>query len=156
MITKNMDSQKLLDNRHEVIINTYDQKKVFDQIVLWGEASWWPKRCMMRFIRIGTAPIQKGTMYHQIVTLPFGPRWLSLVSEVVDNISISRRYFESFISGDEIVRIVPLERTIKVEYLLVYTIKDRSHNVLWKIILKRLHDYNIKLVLNNLKQYIEQ
>ena len=151
-----MDSQKLHDNRHEVIINTHDQKKVFDQIVLWGEASWWPKRCMMRFIRIGTSPIQKGTMYHQVVTLPLGPRWLSLVTEIIDNTSIARKYFESFIEGDETVRMRALGRSMKVEYLLTYRITGSFNRMLWKLCLERVHDYNIKLILNNLKNYVER
>lgn len=151
-----MDSQKLHDNRHEIVINTYDPKKVFDQIVLWGEASWWPKRCMMRFVRIGTSPIQKGTMYHQVVRLPWGPRWLSLVTEIIDNTSISRKYFESFIVGDEIVHIIALEHSIKVEYLLTYSIKGSFNRMLWRLCLERMHDHNIRLILHNLKNYIER
>lgn len=151
-----MGCQKPRKNRHEIIINTSDQKKAFDQIVLWGEAPWWPKQCLMKFTKIGDVSVQKGTMYHQRVNVPFGPRWLSLVTDVVENASISRKYLEGFIDGEETLRLVPSDGTTKIEYVLEYTIRGRFYTVAWKACLEALHDRNIKRILEQLKHYLEQ
>lgn len=138
------------------MIATDDHKKVFDQIVLWGQASWWPSNCIMKFEKIGDKPVQKGTLYHQRVKAVFGPRWRSLVTDIIENSSISRRYCEGFIEGEETVRLLPFGAKTKVEYALDYTIRGRLHAVAWKACLEALHNRNIKLVLQHLKSYLEQ
>ncbi|MBI5043084.1 MAG: hypothetical protein HZC10_04485 [Nitrospirae bacterium] len=42
-------------NSHTVIINA-DIEKVFQQALLWGEAEWWPKDCLMRYTRLDNSP----------------------------------------------------------------------------------------------------
>ncbi|MBL7130208.1 MAG: hypothetical protein ISS45_02180 [Candidatus Omnitrophica bacterium] len=144
------------DNRHEVVIDTKDREKVFRQIVLWGEASWWPRNCSMKFIRLGDATIQKGTMYRQKVLLPFAPIWLSRVSEIIENTSISRRYIEGLINGQETVSVIPHDDKLKVEYKLNYKIRGRINAIFWNICFRAMHDKNIKLILNSLKNHLEQ
>lgn len=150
-----MDCQKSQINRHEVLIDTKDKETVFKQIVLWGEASWWPRNCFMKFTRLD-AVIQKGTTYRQKVLLPFAPSWLTCVTEIIENTRISRRYLDGLINGEETVSLAPQDSKLKVEYYLNYKIRGRINTILWKICFRALHDKNIKLILNNLKAYLEQ
>jgi hypothetical protein len=151
-----MVCQKFQENRHEVIIDTKDRQEVFRQIVLWGEASWWPRSCLMKFTRLNGAEIQKGTMYRQKVMLPFAPSWLTRVSEVIEGTSISRSYLDGLIDGEEAVKIVPLGDKLKIEYCLNFGIRGRVKSFLWNICLRAIHDKNIKFILNNLKDYLER
>jgi len=143
-------------NKHELFIETEDYKRIFDQLVLWGEAPWWPVNCLMRFRRIGNEPVRKGTMYHQQVRVPFGPRWLSVVSDIDDNRSISRKYLDSFIDGEEVARVITVNGGAKVEYELSYSIKGFFYQCAWERCLCSLHDANIQKVLGHLKTYIEK
>lgn len=156
MIIKNMGFPKFQNNRHEVIANTKDIKKAFEQIVLWGEASWWPDKCTMKFMRLGGSNIQKGTVYRQKVLLPFTPSWLALVTEIIDNKSISRRFLDGLLDGEEKVSIFDYQGSLRVEYLMNYRIKGFMNNILWKTCFNRMHDSNIRLILKNLKDYLEQ
>ena len=143
-------------NKHEIFIRTEDCKLIFDQLVLWGEAPWWPSKCLMRFKRIDNEPIRKGTMYHQEVRVPFGPRWCSVVSDIDDNKSISRKYLGSFIDGEEVTRVKPVNGGAKVEYELSYSIQGFFYQWAWERCLRSLHDANIQKVLDHLKTYIEK
>ncbi len=151
-----MDCQKFQENKHEVVIDTKDRQEVFRQIVLWGEANWWPKNCLMKFIRLGNDKIQKGTMYRQKVLLPFAPSWLTFVTDIIENTSISRKYLEGLLSGQETVSIMPLNDKLKVEYNLNYKISGRINAILWRACFRAMHDKNIRLILNNLKSYLEK
>ncbi|MFH0877338.1 MAG: hypothetical protein V1863_03855, partial [Candidatus Omnitrophota bacterium] len=69
-------------NSHSILIQCgFD--KAYPEIVRWGEASWWPKKSLMKFERQGQGPVQtgtprinpcgiiQGTRYRQVVLLPF-------------------------------------------------------------------------------------
>lgn len=151
-----MDCQKFQENRHQVLINTKDTGRVFEQIILWGEASWWPKNCRMKFMRIGNSPVQIGTMYYQKVLLPFAPRWLALVTDISKNKSISRRFLDGLLDAEETVSISQDQDKLKLEYFMNYRIKGYLNNALWKVFFHHMHDRNIELILNNLKKYLEK
>lgn len=156
LIIRNMGCQKFQENRHQVIIDSQDIEHAFNEIVLWAEALWWPKKCTMKFTRLGDLPIQKGTMYRQEVLLPFAPCWVTVVTDIIENRSISRRFLDGLLDGQETVGVLPYEEKIKVEYFMQYRIKGRINNILWKICFRNMHDYNLKLILTNLKQYLER
>ncbi len=43
-------------NSHTIIINA-DIERIFQQALLWGEAEWWPKDCLMRYTRLDNSEI---------------------------------------------------------------------------------------------------
>ena len=150
-----MDCQKS-QNRHEISINTTNKEEAFRQILLWGEASWWPKKSSMKFTRIGRGPIVQGTLYRQKVMLPFAPSWCSVVTNINQGVSTSRKLFEGFLDGQEEIKIVQGNNSLSAVYCLEYSIPNFVYRWLWKIFFESLHNYNIELILNNLKGYLEQ
>ena len=150
-----MDYQKLI-NKQEIAINIKNQEVAFKEILLWGEASWWPKKSMMKFIRMGDGPIVQGTIYRQKVLLPFAPNWCSVITKINKDKSVLRKFFEGFIEGEEEIRIVPEGNSLLVKYCLEYSIPNKVHSILWKLCFENLHNYNIKLILKSLKGYLEQ
>lgn len=161
-----MDCPKA-QNRHEVIIapvrsRTSDNvvNMAFREIVLWGESSWWPKKCLMKFVRLENSPIQKGTIYRQKVLLPFAPSWCAVVSDIVENKSISRKFLDGFLDGQETVSIDKLNNLgkggVKVQYLMDYKVKGFVNKILWRLFFNKMHDRNIRLILERLKEYLEK
>jgi len=150
-----MGSPKLI-NRHQISISTNNKQQLFEQILLWGESSWWPKKSLMKFLRIGDGPIVVGTLYRQKVMLPFAPTWCSLVTNINQPVSVCRRLLAGFLAGQEEIKIVESDNFFLVVYSLEYSIEKIFYRWLWKIIFERLHNYNIELILKNLKDYLER
>ena len=151
-----MDCQEFQNNKHEVLINTKDIDKAFGEIVLWGESVWWPKNCTMKFIRRGNSSIQRGTIYRQKVLLPFAPSWLAIVTDIIEKKSISRKFLDVLLDGQETISISPCDEKLKIEYLMNYKIKGQLNNILWRLFFNGMHDNNIRLILKNLKEYLEK
>jgi len=150
-----MDCQKL-QNKHQISISTDDRDRVFKEIVLWGEASWWPKKTTMKFIRVGDGPIKEGTIYKQKVLLPFAPSWCSVITKINQGNSVSRRLFDGFIDGEEKIEGVLRGNSVIVEYCLEYYIPSNIHRILWKLCFESMHNYNIEKILKSLKEHLEQ
>jgi len=132
-------------------------EELFPEIVSWGEAEWWPKDSLMSFSRKVSGPVVEGTEYIQKVKLPFGPSWRTVVSEIKNNESITRKFKEGFFEGCETVSIKPLCcHNVKIEYEMLFRIKGLINRILWKVIFRRLHDRNIEYILDNLKAYAEK
>lgn len=142
-------------NRHEVMVNSGDVNKAFREIVLWGEATWWPNSCRVVFIPMDRSPIQVGTQYKQKVLLPFAPSWLFLVKDIKTNKSITRKLHKGFLDAEELISIIPEKNRLKIQYDMEYKVKGRLYRILWKLFLKKMHDENINLILGNLKRYLE-
>lgn len=100
--------------------------------------------------------IQKGTIYRQKVLLPFAPSWLTIVTEIIEKKSISRKFLNGLLEGQETISVSPCDERLKVEYLMNYKIKGRLNNFLWRLFFNKMHDNNIRLILDNLKEYLEK
>ena len=105
---------------------------------------------------MGNLPVQKGTMYCQRVLLPFAPNWLTVVTNIIKDKSISRRFLDGFLYGEETVSISPCQNRLKIEYLMNYRVRGRINNILWKLCFCNMHNRNIVTILNNLKSYLER
>lgn len=110
----------------------------------------------MKFTRIGNRNVQKGTLYRQKVLFPFAPSWFALVTEIVGNKSISRRFLDGLLDGEETVSIAEHGDKLKVQYFMNYRIRGFINNILWKVCFSKMHDSNIGLILNRLKDYLEK
>jgi len=142
-------------NKHEILVNSGDVNKAFREIVLWGEATWWPSNCKVVFIPLDRSPIQVGTQYRQKVLIPFAPSWFSLVKDIKDNQSITRKLHKGFLDAEEVISIIPKENSLKIKYHMEYRVKGRLYRILWKLFLHKMHNKNISLILGNLKIHLE-
>ncbi|MFZ5799896.1 MAG: hypothetical protein ACOY3D_00735 [Candidatus Omnitrophota bacterium] len=140
-------------NRHTIFIAA-PADEVFKQALLWGEAKWWPKHSLMQFIRRSGEEIKIGTIYRQKVKLPFGPQWEVAINEIVPVQRVSRNFLNGIFKGREMVLVIPQTFGCQVDYVLDYEINGKINKLLWKIFFQRLHDENLKLILESMREYI--
>jgi uncharacterized membrane protein len=143
-----------LENRHKVSVRCPFQV-VVPELITWGEASWWPKRSLMKFKRLTSGCVQRGTRYRQQVLLPGAPSW---EAEVVDigRMGIARRFQKGMFEGSETVTARPVEgEGALVEYRMSYQVKGWFNRLMWVLLFRRLHDHNIEEILLHLKIHVE-
>ena len=142
------------ENSHSIIVHC-QFKEALAEILRWGESSWWSKNSLMRFVRQGSGPVQKGVRYRQEVLLPFAPSWDVEVSQITAW-SITRRFLNGMFSGMETVSLKEEDSAIAVSYKMTYEINGILNKILWALFFRRLHDKNIEAILTNLKSFLEK
>lgn len=142
------------ENRHSVLIGA-GSDKALDEVVRWGEASWWPKGSLMRFQRQSLGPVAVGTLYRQKVLLPFAPSWDVEVTALNDR-GITRKFLNGMFEGQETVSFKKVESGLEVAYLMHYRVQGGFNRVLWDLFFRKLHDRNIEAILANLKIFLEK
>ena len=142
------------ENKHDIVIKS-DLASVRYEILWWGEAAWWPRNSLMRFVRLTERPLRKGTRYRQEVALPFAPTWEVEIDSLIDT-SITRKFLNGMFAGFETVSLVDRAGNIEITYRMHYEVRGFFYNFLWLFIFKNLHDNNIELILKSLKTYLEK
>ncbi len=146
----------LKENSHSIWISC-NLSRVVGEVIRWGEAPWWPKDSLMRFVRKGAKAgeaVREGTQYRQEVLLPFAPSWDVEVSSVTDS-SITRRFLNGMFEGQETVSVAKKENGTSVVYRMHYAVHGIFNRILWSVVFRRLHDRNIEQILASLKRYLE-
>lgn len=160
LITKNMvcrqenPKERAVENKHSILI-AGEESEALAQIILWGEASWWPKNCLMRFDRLTRGVVCRGTKYRQKVLLPFGPAWDVVVEDVSSN-SIRRKFLSGIFSGTETVSCQAQSDRILIRYEMSASLNGSLNAFLWRWVFRRLHDRSIEDILKSLKQFLEK
>lgn len=129
---------------------------IFQELLSWGEAKWWPKSSLMRFVNL-SGKVQEGTVYLQRVKLPFGPKWHTR-NEAVDNDNfyIKRVFLDGLFDGFEELKILQLEeKKCKVLYSFNFKVRGVVNRLMWKISFRQAHISNIDKILYSLKSYLE-
>jgi hypothetical protein len=143
-------------NSHAIIINA-DIEKVFQQALLWGEAEWWPKECLMRYTRIndekGEGVIQVGSRYHQKVLLPFAPEWDVEIVSITPNKEVKRRFINGIFSGTDSVILEPVKDGIEVKALMDFEVNGYFNKLAWRYVFERMHNENVEKILRAMKGY---
>ena len=153
-ILKNKFARKKKEhhNYHLVLIEA-PESVVGPEIMLWGEASWWPKKCNMRFTRKTSGKLGIGTEYEQKV-LPFGPRWDVRVTKLNLDREIERTFLNGMFTGRESVSVEGRYNGTKVNYNMYYSITSLMDKLLWAFVFRRRHDQNIEMILKALKDHV--
>jgi len=141
-------------NEHRITIEA-PASKVFKEIVIWGESSWWPKRSFMKFTNL-SSKIELGTIYLQKVLLPFAPCWHAQIVALEEPKYIKRAFLDGIFNGFEVVELAQDSGSCEVVYRMKYHLRGTVSTFMWKLIFRRLHNKNIVTILKNLKQYLEQ
>lgn len=131
---------------------------IFKELILWGEALWWPKSCPMKIVNTTKGPIGVGTCYRYRVDMPFGLNWEG-VNRIIDkkNLYLRRDFFKGSLEGFEEATITPDESGYcEVAYTFAVDVKGKINMFFWKKIGKPLHVKNIDIILHNLKNHIER
>lgn len=142
-------------NRHTIVIATHDAASLKKEIIRWGEASWWPQRSLMKFVRLTPGETGRGSLYRQHVLLPFAPSWKVEISAIADR-GITRTFLDGMFGGSETVSFAELGSGMRVDYEMRYEVRGVLNRLLWPVFFRHLHDRNIKEILKGLKAFMEK
>jgi hypothetical protein len=141
-------------NRHTMVIPC-PLERVGVQLISWGEASWWPRRCASRFIPLTEGPIGIGTRYQQLIDVPlFGPQWTVEISRIVPGQLVERTFLDGMFSGFERIEGVEITEGTQVIYAIHGHLRHWSSRWMWPVLFERLHDHNIQMILSALKDFM--
>ena len=152
--------KSLLQNKEEVnhhfIFIEAPSKLVAPEIILWGEASWWPKKSSMRFVKKTEGDVRVGSRFEQQVRLPRGPKWDVEVTKLVpgEEAQIERTFLNGIFIGKESVALESRFNGTRVDYHMRCKIRGFINSLVWKFFFKGLHDKNIDMILTALKDYV--
>ena len=149
---KSLFQNKPRRNQHFVFVEA-PSKIVGPEIISWGEATWWPKRCSMRFLKQTPGEIKVGTRYQQKVLMLFGPRWNVEVTKFVADKEIERTFLDGILIGAEQVTIEERLNGTRVDYVMNYSIRGFAKKMLWRFFFERMHDRNIEMILAALNNF---
>ncbi len=140
-------------NRHSILVHGRPQA-VAPEIMTWGEAPWWPRGSLMRFVRLTHGSVGVGTRYRQKVQLPLAPSWDVAVTEVGAR-RITRRFLNGMFTGSETVSAQEEAGGTRVIYEMHYEVSGAGNRILWSLLFRHLHDASIRRILKNLKRHCE-
>lgn len=142
-------------NRHFIFIEV-PVGIVAPEVILWGEAKWWPKDCKMRFTRLTEGEVRIGTQYRQKITQRFGPSWISEVTHLDPRKGIERTFKGGLMRGAEVVFVGERANGTRVDYELHYQVRGLINKILWTFFYRKQHDSNITKVLTALSEYVQK
>jgi hypothetical protein len=142
--------------KHHFVFIEVPKSIVGPEIMFWGEASWWPPQCPLRFNRKSTGPLQTGTRYEQKFAAVFPLRSELEVTKLVAGREIERTFVKGALRGIENITIEGRYNGTKVHYRLRYQLNGIPNKILWALFLKRTHSKSIDMILQALKRHIEK
>ena len=152
---KNHKKKKFQLNYHFVFIEV-PFEFVAPEVMLWGEAQWWPKDFPVQYVRETQGEIQVGTCYKQKILKPVGLSWTVEVTKFVPNRLIERTFQKGILEGYEIVKVEERSNGARIDYELHYSLKGLINKILWPLVFEKHHDKNIEHLLLSLKNYMTQ
>lgn len=150
---KRSNEKKEKLNHHFIFIEA-PVDLIWPQVMLWGEAGWWPQTSKMKFIRKIPGDIKVGTQYEQRLQMPFGASWYAEVTKLKANSEIERTFLNGMFSGYESVKLESYSNGTRIDYFMHYEICGIFNKILWLTLFRKLHDQNIERILNGLKEYV--
>jgi len=142
-------------NRYHFILIESPLHTVEREIILWGEALWWPKKSRLQFVRITSGGIPMGTRYQARLLTFWGPRWEVEVTKLMDGYQIRRTFSHRRFILEENLNLEERYNGTKVNYWLTYRIQGLFHRILWQVRFQRLFDKAVELALASLKNHVE-
>lgn len=140
-------------NRHFIFVEV-PVSIVGPEVMLWGAASWWPKRCGMRFVKKTDGDVRLGTVYRQKAG-PLMPAWTVEVTKIVQDHLVEHVFKTGlFKGGHEVILAEERSNGTRVEYELQYTIHDPFNKILWNLFYRKTYDKNVECVLGALKDFV--
>ena len=130
--------------------------RVFRELLLWGEASWWPEQSKMRYTRLSSpGDVQVGTRYRQKVHVRFGPVWDAEITSIGANREVSFKFLNGMFKGVYRLYVIPEGGLCEVHFLMDYEVVGLVNRVAWRLMFERKHDENINMLLSAMKSYLE-
>lgn len=143
---------KLSENRQFVFIEA-PIELVGPEVVLWGEASWWPKDSAMQFVKTSPGDVGVGTTFEMKLVKPIKHAWKAEVTRFIPGQLIERTFKTGPFKGYELVYAEERSNGTRVEYELHYTIPGPFDLLMWNLFCKKMHEASITKILEALKAF---
>ena len=147
-----IDPHKEEINYHGVLIEA-PAGMIAEQAFLWGEASWWPALCKMQFRRMTSGGVKLDAEYEMRLRYPLLQPWQARVTKLIPGQEIERTFFSGIFKGRETVAVEERYNATKVSYTMSFRVKGILPQILWKLHFRRVHDANLRMILDALKEY---
>ncbi len=138
---------------HQFLFLEVPIQAVSDQLMIWGESSWWPKDCLWKYIRQTDGEIRVGTEYVIKINKPSAADWSVQVTQLLPNRLIERTFTKGLFKGFERIMLEERANGTRIDYELHFKIRGLLNIFLWPFV-RRQYIQTINKVLTSLKNYL--
>ena len=125
-----------------------------DDVLLWGDAAWWPESCPVQFSRTGTGEVGLGTQYSFRLKGVMAPAGVSEITQYEPRQVMERTFRRGFFTGYEVLQISERANGTRVDYEMHYRVSGVPRALLWNALYQKKYIQAVEAVLESLKQYI--
>lgn len=157
MLKKTSQSQKRTEEvKYHFLFVEVPIAVVAEEIIRWGEASWWPKKCLMQYKRETEGPVKVGTRYRLRIRKPLTPTWIVEVTRFIPNELIERTFKNGMFAGYELIRVEERANGTRIDYELHFRIRGLLNKILWPMLYRKQHDGDLEMIMSSLKEHLNQ
>lgn len=126
------------------------------QVALWGEASWWPKNCLWKYIKETEGEVRVGTRYRIKIQKPSAADWVAEVTQLVPNCLIEYTFKAGMFRGYQVIKLEERANGTRVDFALHFRVSGLLNAFLWPFVYQKQYEETIMQVLNALKDNLPQ
>ncbi len=127
---------------------------VSEELIRWGESTWWPKDCLWKYVRQTDGEIRVGTEYLIKINKPSAADWSAQVSQLLPNRLVERSFTKGLFKGFERIMLEERANGTRIDYELHFKIRGLLNIFLWPFVLRSQYTNTIKKILTALKDYL--
>jgi len=141
---------------HQFIFVEAPVEVVSREVVLWGEANWWPKDVLWNYVRKTEGEIREGTSYVIKINKPSAQDWAAEITKLQPQHLVERTFSKGMFKGREAVIIEERANGTRIDYELYFSIRGPLNLVLWPLVFRAQYMKTIKKILTSLKSRLEK
>lgn len=140
---------------HQFLFLEAPIQAVSSEITTWGEANWWPKDCLWKYLRQTDGEIWVGTKYLIKINKPSAADWSAEVTQLLPNRLIERTFTKGLFNGFERIMLEERANGTRLDYELHFKIRGFLNFFLWPFVLRGQYLKTIRRILSALQDYLK-
>jgi hypothetical protein len=124
------------------------------EVVAWGEASWWPKDCLWKYLRQTDGEIRVGTQYVIKINKPSATDWAAEVTQLLPSRIVERTFTKGMFKGFERVLLEEKSNGTRIDYELHFQLRGFINMLIWPFFLRGQYVKTIGKIMDALKAHI--
>ncbi len=139
---------------HQFLFLEAPIQAVSAELITWGEAVWWPKDCLWKYVRQTDGEIRVGTEYVIKINKPSAADWSVEVTQLLPNRLIERTFTKGLFKGFERIMLEERANGTRIDYELHFKIRGLLNIFLWPFVLRAQYLKTIQKILSALQDYL--
>lgn len=139
---------------HQFLFLEAPIQAVSAELITWGEAAWWPKDCLWKYVRQTDGEIHVGTQYVIKINKPSAADWRAEVSQLLPNRLVERTFTKGLFKGFERIMLEERANGTRIDYELHFKIRGFLNIFLWPFVLRAQYLKTIQKILSALQDYL--